>query len=942
MNGLKLTLNKCFRDSAVSVALVLVIAGGMLSACSWGVPPVPTSLTPASLKAAQSTPTSLLALTASPSAFVMPSATPEAGRELHVSPQGSDKEGDGSSLRPWQTVQHCADLAQPGDTCLIHAGIYRETVRPARSGTAGLPIRFEAYGNDRVTLSGADVVTGWTPTGGDIFQAGVDWTLGRGKDQVFINGSAAVEARFPNEPDAAWAYPLDGLSPLWPVRGAFASNAEQTQDEDRFRFTSDRLLNQPKDTWKGAIYVGWHYQGWSAETGIIASSQPGAFMLDPSSLTKRWFCTYLTCYASWYPDNGHGYITGTKNALDVPNEWFLDPESQILSLMLPAGVDPARQVIEVKRRQLAFDLRQRSYIEIRGLNVFASSITTAQGSHISIDRCRMEYISHFTQIADGREGWVDTTDGILDSTVVSQGLVGIYLGGEENSLTHSILRYSAGAGVILQGSRHVIYNNLVEEVSYAGTYLSSIFITYDPAVDPDPSAIRGGHIISFNTLNKAGRSLIHVNGMGSAPDLSAATHYSALTITHNLIENGMLLSNDGGLIYGYGVALGTNENPTEIAYNVIHDSFNAANGALVYWDNGTWMVHNHHNLLWGAPNTSQVDHAFNTGGDDRTWENNEFKVNYSGGVSALGDADFPFGRFDFGYSPASLQSSPVQPSFTPTPVVPDIFLEAEASSLRNGVIDLSNLIGGCDPDDWLAFEGVYLASGYRTLTMRAIIPTSNAGQRVEIRLDAPTGPILGELTTLSPTDSGQFVIQKTSLQPVSGTHSLYIVCAGSGRVGGFDWFRLSDGSGATATPAPRAVNLALKRPVEVSSLDETGSDAKWAVDGNEKTRWTSRAFEDPQWITIDLGSSLKIGRVILRWEAAYALAYRLQVSDYPDGPWKDGYVETNGNGSVDDLQNLTVSGRYLRILGEKRGSKWGYSLWEVEAYSPQDAFLAQP
>jgi len=53
-----------------------------------------------------------------------------------------------------------------------------------------------------------------------------------------------------------------------------------------------------------------------------------------------------------------------------------------------------------------------------------------------------------------------------------------------------------------------------------------------------------------------------------------------------------------------------------------------------------------------------------------------------------------------------------------------------------------------------------------------------------------------------------------------------------------------------------------------------------AVDGNAGTRWSSAAA-DPQWISVDLGSSQSICQVGLSWETAYATAYQLQTS--PDG-----------------------------------------------------------
>lgn len=108
-------------------------------------------------------------------------------------------------------------MAQAGDTCSIHSGVYRETVAITHSGSAGAPIQFEAFGRDEVTVSGADEVGNWSLAAGSIYQTSVGWSLGQGRDQVFVDGVALVEARTPNTPEPRWAYPIDGLSSLSPL-----------------------------------------------------------------------------------------------------------------------------------------------------------------------------------------------------------------------------------------------------------------------------------------------------------------------------------------------------------------------------------------------------------------------------------------------------------------------------------------------------------------------------------------------------------------------------------------------------------------------------------------------------------------------------------------------------------------------------------------------------
>lgn len=137
-----------------------------------------------------------------------------------------------------------------------------------------------------------------------------------------------------------------------------------------------------------------------------------------------------------------------------------------------------------------------------------------------------------------------------------------------------------------------------------------------------------------------------------------------------------------------------------------------------------------------------------------------------------------------------------------------------------------------------------------------------------------------------------------------------------------------------AVQAARAqgTNLALNRPATASSVEGSGLEASKAVDGSLTTRWAS---VDPatsaQWIYVDLGTTTSVSRVVLKWEVAYAKAYRLQLSN-DTSSWTTIYTTTKGNGATDDLTGLSGSGRYLRVYCTGRGTSYGYSLWELEVY----------
>lgn len=122
--------------------------------------------------------------------------------------------------------------------------------------------------------------------------------------------------------------------------------------------------------------------------------------------------------------------------------------------------------------------------------------------------------------------------------------------------------------------------------------------------------------------------------------------------------------------------------------------------------------------------------------------------------------------------------------------------------------------------------------------------------------------------------------------------------------------------------------LSLNKPV-VASSQEVGLPPARAVDGVTTSRWGS-AFSDPQWIYVDLGTTSNINRVVLNWEAAYAKAYQIQVSNDATN-WTTIYSTTTGDGGIDDLA-IAGSGRYVRMNGTVRATSYGYSLYEFQVY----------
>ena len=132
-------------------------------------------------------------------------------------------------------------------------------------------------------------------------------------------------------------------------------------------------------------------------------------------------------------------------------------------------------------------------------------------------------------------------------------------------------------------------------------------------------------------------------------------------------------------------------------------------------------------------------------------------------------------------------------------------------------------------------------------------------------------------------------------------------------------------------------DLALGKAATASSVDDPANQAGNATDGDAGSRWSS-AFEDDQWIRVDLGSSVPFDRVVITWEQAYAKTYTVQVSDDGD-TWTDAASVDNTavplpfrSGGAASLQSVDFearTARYLRVYCRTRATSWGASMWAL-------------
>lgn len=90
--------------------------------------------------------------------------------EYHVSVNGSDTAA-GTLAAPFRSIQRSADVMQPGDVCIIHAGTYREWIKPPRGGISEAQrITFRAAPGEEVFIKGSERVSAWTKQDGGVWR----------------------------------------------------------------------------------------------------------------------------------------------------------------------------------------------------------------------------------------------------------------------------------------------------------------------------------------------------------------------------------------------------------------------------------------------------------------------------------------------------------------------------------------------------------------------------------------------------------------------------------------------------------------------------------------------------------------------------------------------------------------------------------------------------
>ncbi|WP_108955942.1 discoidin domain-containing protein [Streptomyces fragilis] len=203
--------------------------------------------------------------------------------------------------------------------------------------------------------------------------------------------------------------------------------------------------------------------------------------------------------------------------------------------------------------------------------------------------------------------------------------------------------------------------------------------------------------------------------------------------------------------------------------------------------------------------------------------------------------------------------------------------------------------------------------------------------RIEVSNDAARWTVVHETATgtggaqsLTVAGTGRYVrmygIQRGTAYGYSLWEFQVFGAFGSGDPGGDADKLLSYGRTGAASSSQTDSNCWECSPARAFDRDPA---SRWAT--SPGTGWT-----DPGWISVDLGATAQINKVVLQWDPAYAKSFQIQVS--PNGTdWTPIYSTTAGTGFKQTLL-VSGSGRHVRMYGTERATPYGYSLWEFQVY----------
>ncbi len=460
--------------------------------------------------------------------------------DLYVSLQGNDAwsgrqaEPDPAKTDgPLATIERAQQIirqgkGQPGRTGPIRVAIRGGTYflakpiqfGPDDSGTALVPIVYEAYGQERPILSGGVKLEGWQLSADGRWHKmleevkGEKWSF----TQLFVDDQRRFRPRWPKH----------GYSTI--TQELPATEKEGRKWHDRFGYSGDDLRADWANRGDVEVQV---FRGWTAMRLHIASLDPAQHMVT--------FVTNPPDDFGVFPKGERFLVENVRESLGEPGQWYLDRPSGELTYVPMPGEQPEKSVVIAPRLErlvvVEGDVKEQRWVQhihLRGLTfAHANWIMPAGGQG-------------FGQAEVNLDGAVSVSGG---RNLVIDGCAVRHVGG-----------YAMAFGV---GCR----NNLVENCELVDLAAGGVKIGHagsGPLVgwvtENDPERIPSHHTVRQCLIAHGGR--MHAAGVGVW-----IAHSPHDVIEHNDIFDFYYTGISVGWTWGYGPS---HTHHNDIGFNHVH------------------------------------------------------------------------------------------------------------------------------------------------------------------------------------------------------------------------------------------------------------------------------------------------------------------------------------------------------------------------------------
>ena len=418
------------------------------------------------------------------------------------SAQNADDNGPGTKGHPFRTIDHAAQILEPGERVVIATGVYREAIHPARGGAGpDAMISYEAAPGANVVVKGAVVVTGWQPSEG--------WNFGLDPKT--------------HQPVKPWEL---HLSPALFPSGYNPFELDNVTD-DRYwiNYAKDNMWNYFRR--RGMVFV----DGKPLEPVESPSALAGP---SPRSLNFFSDIHWAPLFQEFSPYAGKVWV---------------ESDGLTLHIRLANDDDPAKHIIEITNQESVFSPAKlyQSYIRVKGItfeyagdsfpNPQKGLVSTNRGNHFIFEDDTFEWANSIG-LDIGTIDWAAARppqpvgfDIVRHNIFRYCGIEGLGgTGGPENVLVEKNLfewigwqdaaRMSESGGTKMHRTRNLLFrNNVVRHIRHANGIWLDIGNTNDRITgnvfadipgDVNPHAI---HIEGSDALNEIDNNIFdHLTG----------------------------------------------------------------------------------------------------------------------------------------------------------------------------------------------------------------------------------------------------------------------------------------------------------------------------------------------------------------------------------------------------------------------------------------------